>query len=104
VIKRPLHFVPTGGERTLVIEVPEGERDAATPASRADLKGVARGFVWFEELASGRARSAREIAKREAVTDRYVSRLIDRALDFAAASCSATVLEPEQPFRMPLPA
>jgi hypothetical protein len=77
------------GESALVIDGPEDARDADTGLNQAALKSVARGFVWFEELTCGRARSLEEIARREDVTDRYVSRLIDRALDFVNASASA---------------
>jgi hypothetical protein len=55
----------------------------------AHVKAIARGFVWFEELIDGRARSVREIAKREGLTDRYVSHLINHTLSFAEASIQA---------------
>ena len=47
--------------------------------SAALLNAVARGHQWFKELASGRAASVREIAKREGVYDSYVKRLIPLA-------------------------
>src|SRR3712207_1695785 len=40
------------------------------------IKAIARGYAWFEELATGRATTIAEIAGREAVTDRYVSSLL----------------------------
>jgi len=79
----------TDRERALVIDGPEDARDADMGLNRAALKSVARGFVWFEELTSGRVRSLEEIARREDVTDRYVSRLIDRALDFVSGSTAS---------------
>jgi len=66
-----------GVEIRLVIE---GE---TSPAKRPDpslLKAIARGHRWFADLASGRAASIREIARREGVYDSYVKRLIPLAL------------------------
>jgi hypothetical protein len=48
-------------------------------ADPAMLKAVARGHAWFEELVSGRATTVMEIARREKVTDRYVSSLMKLA-------------------------
>ena len=76
-------------DRALVVEGPESAKDPDTGLNQAGLKSVARGFVWFEELTSSRARSLEEIARREDVTDRYVSRLIDRALDYFSVSAGA---------------
>ena len=39
------------------------------------LKAVARARAWFEELASGSVRSLVEIARREGLAKRYVTRL-----------------------------
>jgi site-specific DNA recombinase len=44
------------------------------------LKGFARARGWFEELASGRVRSLVEIARREGLPKRYVTRLTKLAL------------------------
>ena len=43
------------------------------------LKAVARGHEWFNELISGRASFARNIAAREGVSERFVRRLIPLA-------------------------
>ena len=43
------------------------------------VKTIARGFTWFEELATGRANTVTAIAKRDGVSDRYVSQLIELA-------------------------
>jgi DNA invertase Pin-like site-specific DNA recombinase len=53
--------------------------DRAAAADPALIKALARGFVWFEELATGRSDTVRAIAKRERVTDRYVSQLVELA-------------------------
>jgi hypothetical protein len=39
------------------------------------LKGLARAGCWFEEVASGRVKSLVEIARREGLPKRYVTRL-----------------------------
>ena len=52
-------------------------------ASRCDpalIKAIARGRAWFEELATGRARSLQELANRDGIARRYIRRLIDLSL------------------------
>ena len=73
----PLAMKRRGVEIRLVIE---GESARARRPDPALLKAIARGHQWFKELASGRAASVREIAKREGVYDSYVKRLIPLAL------------------------
>jgi hypothetical protein len=53
--------------------------DRSTKADPALVKALARGFAWFEEIATGGANTVTAIAKRERVTDRYVSRLVELA-------------------------
>jgi DNA invertase Pin-like site-specific DNA recombinase len=43
------------------------------------VKAIARAYQWFEELTTGKAKSMAEIAKRENITDNYVSNLIHLA-------------------------
>jgi site-specific DNA recombinase len=38
------------------------------------IKAVARAHVWLDELASGRARTVREIAMKERVDERFVAK------------------------------
>jgi len=59
------------------------------------VKAIVRGRQWFEDLASGRARSLREIAEAEGVTDRYVGHLIPLA--FLAPDIVARILSGAQP-------
>jgi hypothetical protein len=73
----PIEMQRRGVEIRLVIE---GESARAPRPDPALLKAIARGQQWFKELASGRAASVREIAKREGVYDSYVKRLIPLAL------------------------
>ena len=40
------------------------------------IKAIARGRAWFEELATGRARSLQELARRDGITRRYIRRLV----------------------------
>ncbi|MGB9367325.1 MAG: recombinase family protein [Xanthobacteraceae bacterium] len=53
--------------------------DRNVKADPALVKALARGFTWFEEMATGGADTVTAIAKRERVTDRYVSRLVELA-------------------------
>ena len=73
----PMEMKRRGVEIRLVIE---GEAARAARPDPALLKAIARGHQWFKELASGRAASVREIAKRAGVYDSYVKRLIPLAL------------------------
>jgi DNA invertase Pin-like site-specific DNA recombinase len=53
-----------------------------THNSRCDpalIKAIARGRAWFEELATGRARSLQELAKRDCISRRYIRRLVGLA-------------------------
>jgi hypothetical protein len=48
-------------------------------SSRCDpvlIKAILRGRAWFEELASGRARSLQELARRDGISRRYIRRLV----------------------------
>ena len=63
-------------ENTLVVSE-AGFRKPATGSHAALLKAVARGHRWFEDLVSGLAQSTVEIARREGVTDRYVSKMLE---------------------------
>jgi hypothetical protein len=56
-----------------------GLSDRSVKADPALVKALARGFAWFEEMATGGADTITAIAKRERVTDRYVSRLVELA-------------------------
>jgi len=88
----PLEMKRRGVEIRLVIE---GE---TAPAARPDphlLKAVARGHRWFNELASGKSASIKEIARREGVYDSYVKRLIPLA--FLAPEIVRSICNGSQP-------
>jgi site-specific DNA recombinase len=67
----PLKVKRRGVEMRLTIN---GSDEPRKP-DPALLKAVARARGWFEELASGRVRSLVEIARREGLAKRYVTRL-----------------------------
>jgi site-specific DNA recombinase len=69
--------------------------------SRCDpalIKAIARGRAWFEELATGRARSLQESAKREGITRRYIRRLVNLA--FLSPDLVEAVLHGRQPVEL----
>ena len=84
---------PTGSTIELTAAVDFKRRGAETKlvlpglaqqnqASRCDpalIKAIARGRAWFEELATGRARSLQDLANRDGITRRYIRRLVDLA-------------------------
>jgi site-specific DNA recombinase len=43
------------------------------------VKAIARGFAWLEQLLSGNGDTIASIARRERITGRYVSRIIELA-------------------------
>jgi site-specific DNA recombinase len=72
----PLQVRRWGFEMRLVVG------DGLAPSPKADpalLKAVARGFRWFNEIATGQATSAADIARRENLDKHYVSRMIPLA-------------------------
>jgi site-specific DNA recombinase len=59
------------------------------------VKAIARGRAWFEELASGHARSLHELAKRDGITRRYIRRLV--CLTFLSPELVEAILQGRQP-------
>ena len=59
------------------------------------IKAIARGRAWFEELATGRARSLSELAKRDRISRRYIRRLV--SLAFLSPRLVEAVLQGRQP-------
>jgi hypothetical protein len=74
-VRVPTVFQRRAAEINIIVP---GRETASTP-DPALIKAVARGYAWFEELATGRASTIAEIAGRENVTDRYVSSLLKLA-------------------------
>jgi hypothetical protein len=63
------------------------------------IKAIARGRLWFEELATGRARSLQELATREGMTRRYIRRLV--SLAFLSPQLVDAILQGCHPSRSP---
>lgn len=76
-LKIPVDLARKAGETALVVAGVSGHEAASEPAL---IKAIARGVSWFDELATGRADTVTAIARREHVTDRYVSQLVELAL------------------------
>jgi hypothetical protein len=55
------------------------QQNQASNFDPALIKAIARGRAWFDELATGRARSLRDLAERDGITRRYIRRLVDLA-------------------------
>jgi ParB-like chromosome segregation protein Spo0J len=66
------------------------------------LKAFARARGWFEELAAGRVRSLAEIARREGLAKRYVTRLTKLA--FVSPAFAEAIMEGEVPIATNWPA
>jgi len=70
-------------------------------SSRCDpalIKAIARGHAWFEELATGRARSLQELAKCDGISRRYIRRLL--CLAFLSPELVEAILHGRQPVEL----
>jgi hypothetical protein len=85
----PIKVKRRGVEMRLIID---GGNEPRKP-DPALLKAFARARGWFEELASGRVRSLVEIARREGLAKRYVTRLTKLA--FVSPAFVETIAEGE---------
>ena len=88
----PLKVKRRGVEMRLIIN---GGDEPRKP-DRALLKALARARGWFDELASGRVRSLLEIARREGLAKRYVTRLTKLA--FVSPAFVEAIAEGEAPY------
>ena len=95
----PLQIKRRGVELRLVIG---GETAQAPRGDPALLKAVARGYRWFNELVSGKASSAAEIARREGLRKQYVGRFLPLA--FLAPSIVGAIVNGRQPAELNLEA
>jgi site-specific DNA recombinase len=71
------------------------QHNHALKCDPALIKAIARGRAWFEELATGRARSLQNLAKRDGITRRYIRRLVDLA--FLSPQLVDVILQGRQP-------
>ena len=87
-------FTRRGAETKLVLPrlAPQKHSSRCDPAL---IKAIARGRAWFEELATGRARSLHELAKRDGISRRYIRRLV--GLAFLSPQLIEAILQGRQP-------
>ena len=71
------------------------QQDRSSRCDPALIKAIARGRAWFEELATGRARSLQELAKRDGISRRYIRRLV--GLAFLSPQLIEAILQGRQP-------
>ena len=74
------------------------QQNHSSRCNPALIKAVARGRAWFDELATGRARSLDELAKREAISRRYIRRLVNLA--FLSPQLVEAILQGRQPVEL----
>jgi site-specific DNA recombinase len=90
-------FKRRGAETKLVLPglAQQNDRSRRDPAL---IKAIARGRTWFEELATGRARSLQELAERDGITRRYIRRLV--GLAFLSPHLVEAILRGRQPVEL----
>jgi site-specific DNA recombinase len=93
-LSAPIEFRRRGVETKLVLRA-GGEMQKPGPVDPALVKAVARGGLWFEQLATGETASLEAIADREGVSSRYVSRLLPLA--FLAPDIIELILQGRHP-------
>jgi DNA invertase Pin-like site-specific DNA recombinase len=96
-LKAAVAFKRRGVETKLVLPglAQQNHNSKCDPAL---IKAMARGSVWFEELATGRARSLQELARREGITRRYIRRLVNLA--FLSPQLVEAILQGRQPVEL----
>jgi DNA invertase Pin-like site-specific DNA recombinase len=75
-----------------------GQQSQELRCDPALIKVIARGRAWFEELATGRARSLQDLANRDGITRRYIRRLVDVA--FLSPELVEAILQGRQPVKL----
>jgi hypothetical protein len=83
------------GIETRLVLPGSAKQDRSSRCDPALVKAIARGRAWFEELATGRARSLQELARRDGITRRYIRRLV--GLAFLSPELVEAVLQGQQP-------
>jgi len=90
-------FTRRGAETKLVLPGLAQQKHS----SRCDpalIKAITRGRAWFEELATGRARSLQELAKRDGISRRYIRRLV--GLAFLSPQLVEAIVQGRQPVEL----
>jgi len=90
-------FKRRGAETKLVLPG-LAQQNHSSHCDPALIKAIARGRAWFEEIATGRARSLQELAKRDGITRRYIRRLI--GLAFLSPQLVEAILQGRQPVEL----
>jgi DNA invertase Pin-like site-specific DNA recombinase len=90
-------FTRRGAETKLVLPGLAQQNHSST-CDPALIKAIARGRAWFEELATGRARSLQVLAKREGISRRYIRRLV--GLAFLSPELVEAILQGRQPVEL----
>ena len=90
-------FTRRGAETILVLPglAQQNHNSRRDPAL---IRAIARGRAWFEELATGRARSLQELAKRNGISRRYIRRLV--GLAFLSPELVEAMLQGRQPVEL----
>ena len=91
-ITLPMRIGRRGRETRLILHNPGSQ---GRPVDRSLIAIIARGYAWRQQIVTGEVASVAEIAKRENITDGYVSRLID--LGFLAPDIIAAILNGTAP-------
>ena len=90
-------FTRRGAETKLVLPGLAQQRRSAR-CDPALIKAIARGRAWFEELATGRARSLQVLAKCDGISRRYIRRLV--GLAFLSPELVEAILQGRQPVEL----
>jgi DNA invertase Pin-like site-specific DNA recombinase len=90
----PVAFTRRSAETILVLPG-LAQQNHSSRCDPALIRAIARGRAWFEELATGRARSLQELAKRNGISRRYIRRLV--GLAFLSPELVEAILQGRQP-------
>ena len=74
------------------------QQDQRSRFDPALIKAIARGRTWFEELATGRARSVQQLANRKSISRRSIRRLV--GLAFLSPPLVEAILQGRQPVEL----
>jgi site-specific DNA recombinase len=83
------------GNKLVLLDARQNHTARRDPAL---VKAIARGRAWFEELATGRARSLQDLAKRDGISRRYIRRLV--GLAFLSPDLVDAILQGRQPVEL----
>ena len=86
------------GAETILVLPGLARQNHSSRCDPALIKAIARGRAWFEELATGRARSLQDLAKRNGISRRYIRRLVDLA--FLSPELVEAILQGRQPVEL----